>query len=146
MVLFAKDANFIGYATTNQFLSFSSMPIANPSIFQTCIASPHDIISIQKDCTCTTSRFFFTRKQRGFFLRWRKFFLKKKSVPGSRGKFSVSGATRKVFSGPISDFSVSKFKNSKKIIKTKTGFFRPDFVSFRSDFGAFRAENIVLAM
>jgi len=28
------------------------------------------------------------------------------------GKFSVSGATRKVFSGPISDFSVSKFKNS----------------------------------
>jgi len=29
------------------------------------------------------------------------------------GKFSVSGATRKVFSGQISDFSISKFKNSK---------------------------------
>ena len=82
LVLFAKDANFIGYATTNQFLSFSSMPIANPTIFQTCIASPHDIKSIQKDCTCTTSRFFFTRKQRGIFLRWRNFFKKKKSVPG----------------------------------------------------------------
>ena len=62
------------------------------------------------------------------------------------GKFSVSGATRKVFSGQISDFLISKFKNSKKFIKTKTGFFRPDFVAFRSDFGAFWAEKIVLAM
>ena len=85
-VLFAKDANFIGYATTNQFLSFSSMPIANPSIFQTCIASPHDIKSIQKDCTCTTSRFFFTRKQRGIFLRWRFFFKKKEKCPWKQGK------------------------------------------------------------
>ena len=62
------------------------------------------------------------------------------------GKFSVSGATRKVFSGQISDFSVSKLKNSKKIIKNENRIFRPDFVAFRSDFGAFRSENIVLAM
>ena len=62
------------------------------------------------------------------------------------GKFSVSGATRKVFSGPISDFSVSKFKYSKKNHKNENRIFRPDFVAFRSDFGAFRAEKIVLAM
>jgi len=33
-----------------------------------------------------------------------------------------------------------------KFIKTEIGFFRPDFVAFRSDFGAFWAEKIVLAM
>ena len=46
-------------------------------------------------------------------------------------------------------FRIFRFQNSKiqkKIINTKTGFFRPDFVAFRSDFGAFRAEKIVLAM
>jgi len=87
--------------------------------------------------------------RRYFFLATRRVAIREK-FSGRKirffGKFSVSGATRKVFSGPISDFSVSKFKNSKKFIKTKTGFFRPDFVAFRSDFGAFRAEKIVLAM
>jgi len=66
--------------------------------------------------------------------------------PPVTGKFTGTGCVRETNSGEISNFSVLKFKNSKKIIKNENRIFRPDFVAFRSDFGAFRSENIVLAM
>ena len=50
------------------------------------------------------------------------------------GKFSVSGATRKVFSGPISDFSVSKFKN---IHKNENRIFPTGFRCFPVGFRCF---------